>query len=177
MGSYATRTRAWVYIAFYDEYVGKHILTSAGLSLAFIIPSYWYGVHCNRLKECNLAMKMYDWNYTEKRNRLIHNMIMEHFEVHTEQLQDLLLDLNKEGAKVFQGVPLKDDPLEKVTVDDLAYIDEISGLKDFVDQFLRSTNLPVAVESNFRSYINEYSGTKSKDQVRYEFYRKMYGSR
>jgi exonuclease III len=27
MGTYLTRTRAWVYIAFYDEYVGRHINT------------------------------------------------------------------------------------------------------------------------------------------------------
>ena len=123
-------------------------------------------------------MKVYDWNYTEKRNRLIHNVIMEHFEVHTEQLQDLLIQLSKEGAKALEGIPEKKvDPLDTITVDDLAYIDEISGLKDFIEQYLRTANLPVNVESNFRSYINEYTGTKSKDQVRYEFYKKMYGDR
>ena len=40
MGSYMSRTRAWVYIAFYDEYVGRHINTSAGLALMFMIPLY-----------------------------------------------------------------------------------------------------------------------------------------
>ena len=123
-------------------------------------------------------MKVYDWNYTEKRNRLIHNVIMEHFEVHTEQLQDLLIQLSKEGAKALEGIPEKKvDPLDTITVDDLAYIDEISGLKDFIEQYLRTANLPLNVESNFRSYINEYTGAKSKDQVRYEFYKKMYGDR
>ena len=40
MGAYTSRNRAWVYIAFYDEYVGRHINTSAGLALMFIIPMY-----------------------------------------------------------------------------------------------------------------------------------------
>jgi hypothetical protein len=29
-----------VYVAFYDEYVGRHINTCAGLSLLFTIPLY-----------------------------------------------------------------------------------------------------------------------------------------
>ena len=33
MGSYITRNRAWVYVAFYDEYVGRHINTSIGSSI------------------------------------------------------------------------------------------------------------------------------------------------
>ncbi len=40
MGSWFTRNRTWVYIAFYDEYCGRHINTSAGLSMMFIIPLY-----------------------------------------------------------------------------------------------------------------------------------------
>ena len=47
MGTYFTRTRAWVYIAFYDEYVGRHINTSAGLSILFMIPCYWYDNQLN----------------------------------------------------------------------------------------------------------------------------------
>ena len=51
MGSYLTRTRAWVYIAFYDEYVGRHINTCAGASILFFIPAYLYGIHINRLTD------------------------------------------------------------------------------------------------------------------------------
>ncbi|TNV78374.1 hypothetical protein FGO68_gene11221 [Halteria grandinella] len=40
MGAYTSRNRAWVYVAFYDEYVGRHINTCAGLSLLFTIPLY-----------------------------------------------------------------------------------------------------------------------------------------
>ena len=51
MGAYFTRSRAWVHIAFYDEYCNRHIAYSAGLAVFFMIPSYWYGLYCNRMKE------------------------------------------------------------------------------------------------------------------------------
>ena len=40
MGTYLTRNRAWCYVAFYDEYVGRHINTSFGGSIIFMIPMY-----------------------------------------------------------------------------------------------------------------------------------------
>ena len=40
MGTYLTRTRAWCYIALYDEYVGRHINTSIGASMLFMMPFY-----------------------------------------------------------------------------------------------------------------------------------------
>jgi hypothetical protein len=40
MGAWTSRNRAWVYIAFYDEYVGRHINTCAGLSMVFFVPLY-----------------------------------------------------------------------------------------------------------------------------------------
>ena len=48
MGSYLSRNRAWVYIAFYDEYVGRHINTSVGSSILFMFPMYLYGIKLNR---------------------------------------------------------------------------------------------------------------------------------
>ena len=53
MGTWFTRTRAWVYIAFYDEYVGRHINTCAGASICFFIPLYLYGIHVNRISDEN----------------------------------------------------------------------------------------------------------------------------
>ena len=105
MGSYFTRTRAWVYIAFYDEYVGRHINTCAGLSICCIIPLYLYGIHVNRISEENCNHYLYNWQYFDKRNRMCHNMVMEHFEVHKEQLEDLIVDLDKRGPKVFSDIP------------------------------------------------------------------------
>lgn len=84
MGSYFSRTRAWVYIAFYDEYVGRHINTCALLSIGCLIPLYLYGIHVNRIGEENANHYYYNWAFFDKRNRLCHNMMMEHFEVHKE---------------------------------------------------------------------------------------------
>ena len=101
MGSYLTRTRAWVYIAFYDEYVGRHINTCAGLSILMFIPMYLYGLKVNRLTDINSNHMLYQWQYFDKRNRLTHNLIMEHFEVHKEALEDLIVEMNTKGPVVF----------------------------------------------------------------------------
>jgi len=79
-----TRTRAWVYIAFYDEYVGRHINTSAGLSVMFFLPLYLYGIQVNRICESNANHYYYNLTHFDKRNRLVHNLAMEHFEMHKE---------------------------------------------------------------------------------------------
>ena len=102
MGSWLTRTRAWVYIAFYDEYVGKHINTSAGLSILFFIPMYLWGLKINRIVEHNANHGYYHWQYFDKRSRLAHNLIMEHFEVHTEQTQDLMIELRQNGPSTLE---------------------------------------------------------------------------
>jgi len=135
MGSYFTRSRAWWYIAFYDEYVGRHINTSAGLSIMTIIPLYLYGIHCNRIAEENSNHYMYNWQFFDKRNRLCHNMIMEHFEVHKEQLEDLIIDLDKLGPKIFVDIQ-NASRVEALNLDDFALIDEMSGLNTFLDNFM-----------------------------------------
>jgi len=61
MGSWLTRTRAWCYIAFYDEYVGRHINTSAVLSVFFFVPLYLYGINVNRICEQNSNHLLYQW--------------------------------------------------------------------------------------------------------------------
>jgi hypothetical protein len=48
---------------------------------------------------------LYNWQYFDKRNRLCHNMMMEHFEVHKEQLEDLIVDVEKHGPKVWADIP------------------------------------------------------------------------
>lgn len=78
---------------------------------------------------------MYNWQYFDKRNRLCHNMIMEHFEVHKENLEDLIVELDKYGPKVFTDIPER-KRRSLITVDDLALIDEMSGLNLFLNNFL-----------------------------------------
>ena len=113
MGAWLTRTRAWVYIAFYDEYVGRHINTCAGLSMLFFIPTYLYGMHVNRVIDRNANHMYYHWGHFDKRNRLTHNLIMEHFELHKERLEDLIIDLNDKGPSIFDGLKPKPSPFSK----------------------------------------------------------------
>ena len=139
MGAWLTRTRAWVYIAFYDEYVGRHINTCAGLSVLFFIPSYLYGMHVNRIVDRNSNHHMYNWQYFDKRNRLTHNLIMEHFEVHKEQLEDLIVDLNDKGPSIFDGLKSNEyKMMPPLTMDKFALIDEISGLNDFLRNHMKN---------------------------------------
>ena len=62
---------------------------------------------------------------------------MEHFEVHKESLEDLILDLNKQGPKVFANLPYTEKRRE-ITMNDFALIDEMSGLNDYLDNFMMS---------------------------------------
>ena len=126
MGSWTSRTRAWVYVAFYDEYIGRHINTCAGLSLFCLVPLYLYGINVNRYGEENSNHMYYNWSYFDKRNRLCHNMIMEHFEVHKEQLEDLIVELDRYGPKILTDIP-EPRNTEDITLDDFALIDELSG--------------------------------------------------
>lgn len=80
--------------------------------------------------------------YFDKRNRLTHNMIMEHFEVHKEQLEDLIIDLDKYGPAVFADIPEVNDQFNGFTWDEVALIDEMSGLNKFVEDILQSTTAP-----------------------------------
>ena len=174
MGGYLSRNRAWVYIAFYDEYVGRHINTSAGLSILFMIPMYWYGVHVNRVKEQNYAALYYNWTHCDKRNRLTHNMIMEHFETHVEDLQDLVVDLQKHGGKVWSRIP-PPIPHEPITIDDLAVIDEISGLRAFIDNYLSQNRVPEHIKSKLQAKVIRYQGAKSFEEAKYDLYKKTVG--
>ncbi|CAI2381671.1 unnamed protein product [Moneuplotes crassus] len=178
MGTYLTRSRAWVYIAFYDEYAGKHMNISAGLSLVFLIPMYWYGIHCNRVKELNLNMYYYAWRNIDKRNRLVHNMIMEHFEVHTEKLQDVFLDIKKDGTKALANLPQpKEQDHGPLTVNERAMIDEISGLTDYVEQIISANDFPEHIQDKMRSEVTYYTPDADKEKVRFQLSKKFKNAR
>ena len=95
-------------------------------------------MHVNRLAEQNFNHMLYNWQFFDKRNRLCHNMIMEHFEVHKEQVEDLLIEVEKRGPIVFTELPAEAKPEPVVTMNDLALIDEMSGLNLFMDNFMKS---------------------------------------
>ena len=56
-----------------------------------------YGAFINRDLEINFAAKMYQLDFENKRNRLTHNLIMEHFEQHTEIGEEILDQVRTRG--------------------------------------------------------------------------------
>ena len=175
-----TRNRAWVYIAFYDEYAGKSINMAAGLSMLFVLPAYWYGIHCNRIKEQNMNALYYNFSHFDKRNRLTHNLIMEHFETHVEDFQDIIVDLQKEGYKALEGLEVKEEDDNYVTNNELALIDELSGFTSFTEEFITRNNVPEDLKERLRAhviYFKEGDNGETRTEVVNKLYKKMYGSK
>ena len=68
---------------------------------------------------------------------------MEHFEMHKEDLEDLVTQMHTEGPKVLLDIP--EEPMsfkKQLSIHDLALLDEMSGLTMFLDNFLMQHNLP-----------------------------------
>ena len=68
-------------------------------------------------------------------------MIMEHFEVHKEKVEDILVDIQKEGAKALDFEDLPEEKGE-ITQDDVAMIEEIVGLPSQIEEFIAMNNVP-----------------------------------
>ena len=119
---------------------------------------------------------MYNWQYWDKRNRLCHNMIMEHFEVHKEQLEDLIVDLQKEGPKVLMDLPQKEMQRPAMHLDDFALIDEISGLNAFMERFLIMQDIPEATKARIRSRMFTYQSEKPKEVALNEMREAIFGA-
>jgi len=98
----------------------------------------------------------------DKRNRLVHNLAMESFEVHKEALEDLIVDIEKRGPKVFDGVPLADES-KPFTTHDMALLDEVSGLNRFLNNFMLQHNLPEATKARIRAHMFEYDSPIPKE--------------
>ena len=175
MGSWLTRTRAWVYIAFYDEYVGRMIHTSAGFSIFMFVPLYLYGMRLNRTVEGNFNHMMYHWQFADKRNRLTHNLIMEHFEVHKERLEEVVDELDKHGPMIFYNLERKPNVMGRITYDHIALIDEMSGYTDFLKSFMNDHNIPESNRDAIRAYMTEYRGAKPKEIALNEMAIAMFG--
>jgi hypothetical protein len=156
-----TRNRAWWHTAIWDEYGQRHQYLCILPTMAFLIPLYWYGTFINRELEQNFAAKMYQLDYENKRNRLTHNMIMEHFETHVEKVQEILDEVKIDGfEKAFEyeikhpGSELMPEPLlENFNDDILAEIDEYSGLTAFVDQVKEHFDLPYWIRQEMDTHI------------------------
>lgn len=116
----------------------------------------------NRLNEESFNHHMYNWQYWDKRNRLCHNMIMEHFEVHKEQLEDLIVDMQKQGPKVLMDIPPREID-RTVTLNDFALIDELSGLTNYLEGFLAMNDIPETVKDRIRARMIKYDSDKPKE--------------
>lgn len=129
----------------------------------------------NRWAEENSAHKLYNFQYFDKRNRLCHNMIMEHFEVHKEQLEDLIIDVDKYGPRILADIPDGKDQIDAITLDDFALIDELSGLNTFLDNFMNTHKVPETVRDRINARLLRYSGDKPMDIAMQEMRIKLYG--
>ena len=130
----------------------------------------------NRCSEEQTAHLLYNWQYFDKRNRLCHNMMMEHFEVHKEQLEDLIIDVEKYGPKVWADIPDQSRSVENaVTIDDFALIDELSGLNLYLENFMKVHKMPETVKDRIRSRMVTYNGAKPKEIALNELRLKILG--
>ena len=118
---------------------------------------------------------LYNWQFFDKRNRLCHNMVMEHFEVHKEQLEDLILDVDRFGPRILADIPPASKRIDAITLDDFALIDELSGLNQYLENFMLSHNVPETVKQRIRARMLTYSGDKPKAIALNEMRLKIYG--
>lgn len=155
-----TRNRAWWHTAIWDEYGQRHQYLCFIPALLYMFPSYWYGSFVNRSLEQSWAAKMYQLDYESRRNRLTHNMIMEHFESHVEKVQDLLDEVKADGFEKTFDYEIK-NPFNEYIVHDqpiknddyLAEIHEWSGLTQIVDELTEHFDLPLWKRQELEKFI------------------------
>ena len=155
-----TRNRAWWHTAIWDEYGQRHQYLCLIPTFAFMIPLYWYGSFINRELEQNYAAKMYQLDYENRRNRLTHNLIMEHFESHVEKVQDILDQVKAEGFEKAFEYEIKNPPNEFIQ-DSLPFQNEEywaeffehTGLTQTIDDFIEHNNLPYWKRVEFEKHI------------------------
>lgn len=172
-----TRNRAWWHTAIWDEYGQRHQYLCFFPATAYMFPIYWYGVFVNREIDQNFAAKMYQLEYETKRNRLTHNLIMEHFETHVEKVQDLLDYVKDVGFEKAFEYEIKHPLDEQVIREDvqimneelLAEIDEHSGWTDAVDGFKNYSDSPFWIrqelEKNLHRRKHPHSPYKFLSQI------------
>ena len=118
---------------------------------------------------------MYHWQYSDKRNRLTHNLVMEHFEMHKERFEETVHELEKHGPMIFYNLERIKQRRGRMTTDDMALIDELSGLTNFLNNFMKNQNLPEANRDRLRAFMHEYKGEKPKEQALNEMAMVMFG--
>ena len=82
--------------------------------------------------------------------------MMEHFEVHKEKTEDLILELNERGPVIFEGLEYAKKKVSPITMNDLALIDEVSGLNEFLENVMMVQGFPEATKDRIRARMHEY---------------------
>ena len=104
-------------------------------------------------------------------------MVMEHFEVHKEDLEDLIVDMKKEGPKIFMDLEDKKKPVNRrITLNDFALIDEISGLNNFLEGYMKKQDLPETVKDRIRARMFTYESDKPKTVALNEMRETIFGN-
>ena len=102
-------------------------------------------------------------------------MIMEHFDLHKEQLEDVILDLHKEGAKTLNDLPARELILKDVPEDVHALLDEVSGLTAWLDGFMTQVDMSEQAKENLRSMMHRYEGKAEKTMAMNEIRNTIFG--
>ena len=71
--------------------------------------------------------------------------------------------------------PPKDHFKKKVTMNDFALIDEMSGLNDFLDNFMMTNPLPETSKDRIRALMVRYDSPKPKEIAMQELKMAMFG--
>ena len=101
---------------------------------------------------------------------------MEHFEVHKETLEDLILDIDRFGPRILADIPEGKELTDTITMDDFALIDELSGLNHYLENFMMVHSMPETVKDRIRARMVLYSGDKPKEMAINEMRMKIYGN-
>ena len=102
---------------------------------------------------------------------------MEHFEVHKESLEDLIIDLERKGPVVFEGLEEKRTKTKRpLTMDDLAIIDEISGLTEFLENTMQTQRFSEAGKARIRARMHHYNSPQPKIERMNEISMEIFGN-
>ena len=100
---------------------------------------------------------------------------MEHFEVHKENLEDLIMELNNKGPTIFDGLETKQKKARGITMDDIGLIDEISGLNEFLENVMQTQRFSETTKDKIRARMNVYQGSKPKQIAMNEISMAIFG--
>ena len=87
----------------------------------------------------------------------------------------MIVDIRKEGPKVLMDIPPRAQP-KRMNLNDFALIDEISGLNRFMDNFLRSNDMPQTTRERIQALMFKYNSEKPKERALNELRQVFYGS-